>query len=45
MEMLKNKVTILLIMMVLGVAYIGALDNNSLEDQTRSAEQAISVNA
>ena len=45
MEMLKSKATVALIMMILGVAYIGALDNNSLEDNTQNNEHSISVNA
>lgn len=45
MDMLKSKATIALILMVLGVAYIGGLDNSSLEDNTRTTEHSISVNA
>ncbi len=45
MGMLKSKATIALILMVLGVAYIGGLDNSSLEDNTRTTEHPISVNA
>lgn len=45
MEMLKSKATIALIVMILGVSYIGALDNNSLEDRSQNNEQTISVNA
>ena len=41
MEMLKNKVTIGLIIMILGVAYIGALDNNHLEEND---EQSVTIN-
>ena len=44
MDMLKSKATIALILMVLG-AYIGGLDNSSLEDNTRTTEHPISVNA
>ncbi len=42
MEMIKNKVTIGLIVMLLGVSYIGAMDNNHLEENN---EKPISVNA
>lgn len=42
MEMLKNKVTIGLIIMILGVAYIGALDNTQLEEND---EHLVTVNA
>jgi len=42
MEMIKNKVTIGLIVMLLGVSYIGAIDNNHLEDND---EKPIAVNA
>ena len=45
MEMLKSKATIALIVMILGVSYVGAMDNNSLEDNTQNNEQTISVNA
>lgn len=42
MEMLKNKVTILLIVMLLGVSYVGALDNNHFE---KNDEKSVIVNA
>lgn len=42
MEMLKNKVTIVLVVMILGVSYIGAVDNNRLEEND---ENLVSVNA
>ncbi len=42
MEMLKNKMTIGLIIMVLGVSYIGAIDNNHLEEND---ENLVQVNA
>ncbi len=45
MDILKSKATIALILMVLGVAYVGGLDHNSLEDNTRTTEHPISVNA
>ena len=32
MEFLKSKTTIALIIMILGVAYIGGVDNSSFED-------------
>jgi len=42
MEMLKNKVTIGLIIMLLGVSYIGALDNNDFQ---KNDEKTVTVNA
>lgn len=42
MEMIKNKLTIGLIVMLLGVSYIGAIDNNHLEEND---EKPIAVNA
>ena len=42
MEMLKNKVTIGLIIMILGVSYIGALDNAHFEEND---EHSVTVNA
>lgn len=42
MEMIKNKVTIGLIVMLLGVSYIGAMDNSHLEENN---EKPITVNA
>ena len=45
MEFLKSKTTIALVVMILGVAYIGGVDNSSLEDTTSNSEYNISVNA
>ncbi len=42
MEMLKNKVTIGLIVMLLGVSYIGGMDNNHFEE---NGEKTVTVNA
>ncbi len=42
MEMLKNKVTIGLIIMLLGVSYIGSIDNNHFEEND---EKSVIVNA
>ena len=43
MEFLKNKAAILLIVMVLGVSYIGGLENNNHLEETH--EDLISANA
>ena len=43
MEMLKCKATIALVIMVLGVAFVGGMDNASLNDN--NTEHNISVNA
>lgn len=45
MEFLKSKTTIVLVVMILGVAYIGGVDNSSLEDTNSNPEYNISVNA
>ncbi len=43
MEILKNKMTILLIVMILGVSYIGGLENNNnFEDNN---DNLVSANA
>ncbi len=42
MEILKSKVTIGLIVMLLGVSYVGALDNNHFE---KNDEKTITINA
>ena len=42
MEILKCKTTIILIVMILGVSYIGGLDNSTLEENN---SQNIQVNA
>ena len=44
MEMLKSKTTIALVVMILGVAFIGGMDNASLEDNN-DVKNNISVNA
>ena len=43
MEFLKNKTTIALIIMILGVSYIGGIENNQSLDEPE--ENLISVNA
>ncbi len=43
MEILKNKATILLIVMILGVSYIGGIENNNSFEETN--ENLISANA
>ncbi|MBQ9011181.1 MAG: hypothetical protein IJ093_00840 [Bacilli bacterium] len=45
MKMLKSKATIALIVMVLGVSYVGGIDNSSFEDNTQNYEQSIATNA
>jgi len=42
MEIIKNKVTIGLIVMLLGVSYVGAMDNTHLEE---NSEKPIAINA
>lgn len=44
MKMLKSKATIALIVMVLGVSYIGGIDNSNFSD-SQNFEQSISENA
>ena len=45
MEILKNKATVILIVMILGASYIGALDNSSLDDNIKDSNNTITVNA
>ena len=44
MKMLKSKATIALIIMILGISYIGGVENN-LEDNNQNYDQQVSVNA
>ncbi len=45
MKMLKSKATVAFIVMILGVSYVGGLNNNSLEDNHQTEERSIAVNA
>lgn len=44
MEMLKSKATVALVVMILGVAFIGGVDQTSFEDSNTS-DYNISANA